>query len=59
MSIVKLDGDRAYGANNRQVKLGPLKKTVKKGDWIEVYADIAVRKMDSREIKDIQVSRKG
>ena len=48
--IVKVMGNCAVMSDGRRVRLGRLPDT-KPGDWLEVYADLAVAKVNPREIE--------
>jgi hypothetical protein len=50
LKVTKIRGGKAEMSDGRTVLLGPL-AGIRKGDYLEVYADLAVAKADPGEIQ--------
>lgn len=53
LKIKQINNDRAEMEDGRVVKLGKL-NNLKAGDFLEVYADLAVQKLDKMQALDIR-----
>lgn len=58
LKVKKIIGDTAEVDDNRLVRLGNV-VGIAPGDYIEVYADIALGKIDEMDARDIYQMRKG
>ena len=58
LKVEKIVGNTAYMHDGRIIRLGTLTH-IRPGDYLEVYADIAVGKVDTHEAKAILAARIG
>jgi hypothetical protein len=56
LQVKKLSGHTAIMTNGRKVRLGPT-HTVSVGDYLEVYADLAIDKVTVSDAKSIRAAR--
>jgi|WetSurMetagenome_2_1015567.scaffolds.fasta_scaffold588163_2 hypothetical protein len=56
LQVKELTGTTAIMSDGRKVHLGPLHK-ISVGDYLEVYADIAIEKVTGSDAKIIQTAR--
>lgn len=53
LKVVKITGKVADMEDGRSVRLGDL-TDIKRGDYLEVYADLAVNKLETKEALEIR-----
>jgi hypothetical protein len=56
LQVKKICGDKAEMSDGRIIKLDG-KSDFKKGDYLEVYADLAVGKVSASFVKEIKLAR--
>jgi hypothetical protein len=56
LKVKQLSGNLAIMSNGRKVHLGPLHR-ISVGDYLEVYADIAIEKVTDSDAQIIQKAR--
>lgn len=56
LQVKQLSGNLAVMSDGRKVRLGPLHR-ISIGDYLEVYADIAVEKITDTDANSIQTAR--
>ncbi|OGG12032.1 hypothetical protein A2Z00_03295 [Candidatus Gottesmanbacteria bacterium RBG_13_45_10] len=58
LQVKQVNGKTAQMADGRTIRLGPI-GDIKPGDYLEVYADIGLAKIDARDVDSIREARKG
>ena len=53
--IIKVEGDRAWLEDGREVKLVLLKQVVKPHDFVLVNADLAIEKISKTQVKRMKI----
>jgi len=56
LQVKQLSGNLAIMSDGRKVRLGPVHR-ISVGDYLEVYADIAIEKIDERDVTIIHTAR--
>jgi len=58
VTVTAISGGTAIVSHNRAVRLGPLTGKVAVGDYLEVYADIALTKVTKKSSAAIHAARR-
>ncbi len=58
LKVTGVRGKTAQMEDGRIVRLGSL-SGVRLGDYLDVYADVAIGKLDSKEVQSIRKAQKG